>query len=49
MGKDKKRFDETLQDVRSKNHNKLRYRRRLQQEEEAVKELKEYEGQRTKR
>jgi hypothetical protein len=48
MGKDRKRFKEQLQEVRSKNHNKLRYRRRLQQEEEAVKELKEYEDQRTK-
>lgn len=42
MGKDRKRFDEKLQEVRSKQHNKLRYRKRVQQEHEADKELKEY-------
>lgn len=49
MGKDKKRFDESLQETRNKNHNKLRYRKRVQQEEEAAKELKEYENRRTER
>lgn len=42
MGKNKKQFDENLQEVRSHNSNKLRYRKRVQQEEEADKELKEY-------
>lgn len=47
MGKDKKQFDDKLQEVRSKQHNKLRYRKRVQQEQEADKELKEYERRRT--
>lgn len=42
MGRDKKKFDESLQETRTKNHNKLRYRKRVQQEQEADKELKEY-------
>jgi hypothetical protein len=42
MGKDKKRFDESLQEARSKKHNKLQYLKRVQQEAEADKELKEY-------
>lgn len=47
MGKDKKKFNEQLQEVRSKQHNKLRYRKRVQQEHEAEKELKDYERRRT--
>lgn len=47
--KDKKRFDESLQEVRSKNANKLRYRKRVQDEEEAKKQLKDYENRRTER
>lgn len=46
MGKDKKKFDERLQEARTKNHNKLRYRKRVQQEQEAEKELKDYESKR---
>lgn len=49
VGKDQKRFDEQLQEVRTKNHNKLRYRKRVQQEEEAVEELKEYENRKSER
>jgi hypothetical protein len=40
----KKYFDERLQEVRSKNQNKLRYQKRKQQEQEADEELKEYEN-----
>jgi hypothetical protein len=47
MGKTKKKFEEQLQEVRSKDHNKLRYRKRVQQEQEAEKELKEYENRRS--
>jgi hypothetical protein len=47
MGKTKKKFEEQLQEVRSKDHNKLRYRKRVQQEQEAQKELKEYENRRS--
>lgn len=47
--KNKKRFDEQLQEVRSHNHNKLRYRKRVQQEQEAAEELKEYENRRAER
>lgn len=49
MGKDKKQFDERLQEVRGKNHNKLRYRKRVQEEREAEKELKDYESRRSER
>lgn len=49
VGKTKKQFDEQLQEVRSKQHNKLRYRKRQQQEQEAEKELKEYENRRAER
>ena len=49
MGKDKKYHDEKLQELRQRNHNKLRYRKRVQQEHEADKELKEYENRRTER
>lgn len=42
MGKDKKYHEEKLQELRTRNHNKLRYRKRVQQEQEADKELKEY-------
>lgn len=45
MGKDKKHFDEQLQETRTKHHNKLRYRKRVQQEQEAEKQLKEYNGE----
>ena len=43
MGKTKKKFDERLQETRSKQPDKLRYRKRVQDEEEAVKQVKEYE------
>lgn len=50
MGKTgKKNSDEHLQEVRSKNANKLRYRKRVQQDEEAKKALKEYEDRGTER
>jgi hypothetical protein len=49
VGKDKKRFDERLQEVRSNKHNKVQYRKRVQQEQEADKELKDYENRRTER
>lgn len=49
VGKTKKKFDEKLQETRSKQHDKLRYRKRLQDEEEAEKQLKEYENRRTDR
>lgn len=42
MGKDKKQFDEQLQELRHKNHDKLRYRRRVQEEQEAQEELKKF-------
>jgi hypothetical protein len=48
VGKDKKRFDETLQESRTKNTNKLRYLKRVQEEQEADDELKNWnpnEGQ----
>lgn len=48
MGKNKKQFDEQLQETRSKQHNKLRYRKRVQQEHEADKELKDYENRKAK-
>lgn len=43
MGKNKKQFDETLQESRSKNSNKLRYRKRVQEEQEAEQQLREFE------
>lgn len=46
MGKDKKHFDERLQEVRNK-HDKVQYRKRKQQEEDAVKQLKDYENRRS--
>lgn len=49
VGKEKKKFDEQLQEVRTKNHNKRRYLKRVQQEEEAQKELKDFENRRTER
>lgn len=42
MGKAKKYFDEKLQETRTKNHNKLRYRRRVQQDHEAEQQVKEF-------
>lgn len=42
MGKNKKDFDEKLQEVRTKNHNTRRYLKRVQQEHEAEDELKEF-------
>lgn len=47
MGKDKKYFDENLQETRTKHHNKLRYQKRKQQEDEADKELKEFNERKT--
>lgn len=47
MGKNKKKFDEKLQESRTRNHNKLRYRKRVQEEQEADKELKTYADKRT--
>ena len=44
MGEKKKYFEERLQETRNKNHNKLRYRKRVQQDQEADKELKDYEN-----
>lgn len=46
--KTKKRFDDSLQEIRNKNHNKLRYLRRQQQDQEAVKELKDYANRKPK-
>jgi hypothetical protein len=43
VGKNKKWFDETLQETRSHNTNKLRYRKRLQQEQEAEEEMKNFD------
>ena len=45
----RKEFEEKLQELRHHNHDKLRYRKRVQQEEEAEKQLKEYENRRTDR
>jgi hypothetical protein len=42
LGKDKKYHDEKLQEVRNK-HDKVQYRKRKQQEEDAVRQLKEFE------
>ena len=47
MGKDTKRFKDNLQEVRNKNHNKIRYRKRVQEDKEADKELKDYENRKT--
>lgn len=47
MGNKKKEFEERLQETRSKNHNKLRYRKRVQQDHEADKELKDYENRKS--
>ena len=47
MGKDRKKFDEQLQETRTKHHNRLRYQKRKQQEEEAEKELKDYENRKS--
>jgi hypothetical protein len=49
MGKDKKKFNEALQEVRSNNHNKLRYRKRVQQDADARKQLKDYEDRKSER
>lgn len=49
MGKNKKYFDEQLQEVRNDKHDKVQYRKRKQQEEEAEKQLKDYEYRRTER
>lgn len=49
MGKDRKKGEELRQEIRSKNANKLRYRKRVQQDEEAKKALKEYEDRGTER
>lgn len=43
MGKDKKHFDEKLQELRTKNHETRRYLKRKQDEQEAEKQLKEYD------
>ena len=49
MGKFKKYLDEKLQELRNPKSDKVRYRKRKQQEEDADKELKEYENRRTER
>jgi hypothetical protein len=49
LGKTKKKFDEKLQEVRSHKHDKLRYRKRVQDEQEADKQLKEYESRKPER
>lgn len=49
MGKDKKYHDEKLQELRTKHHDRLRYRKRVQQEREAEEELKQYENRRAER
>lgn len=49
MGRTKKQFDEKLQESRSQRHDKVQYRKRKQQEEDAEKQLKEYENSRTER
>jgi hypothetical protein len=43
VGKDKKRFDENLQETRTRHHNKIRYQKRVQEEQEAEQELKEFQ------
>jgi hypothetical protein len=45
----KKNFDERLQEVRNPRHDKVQYLKRKQQEEDAEKQLKEYERRRTER
>lgn len=42
MGKDKKHFDESLQETRTKNHSKLRFLKRVQEDEDAKKRMKEF-------
>ena len=49
MGKYKKKFEERLQETRNPKSDKVQYRRRRLQEEDADKELKEYENRRTER
>jgi hypothetical protein len=49
MGKDKKQFDERLQDVRQPKHDKVQYRKRLQQDKDAEKQLKDYENRTSER
>lgn len=43
MPASKKRFDEHLQELRNPKHNRIGYRKRIQQDKEAEKQLKEYE------
>lgn len=40
----KKNGEEHLQDVRSRNHNTIKYRKRVQEEYEALELLKEYKN-----
>lgn len=49
VGKDKKYHDEKLQELRTKHHDRLRYRKRVQEELEAAKELKDYENRKAER
>lgn len=42
VGKNKKPFDEKLQEVREHNHDKIRYRLRKQEDEDAQRRLEEY-------
>lgn len=42
MGKDKKKFDEQLQEIREHNHNKRKFRLRQQEDEDAKRRLEEY-------
>lgn len=49
MGKEKKHFDEKLQDTRSPKHDKIRYRKRVQEQRDADRELKDYENRTSER
>jgi hypothetical protein len=49
VSKTKKQHDERLQEVRNPRSDKVQYRKRRIQEDEADKELKEYEDRRAER
>lgn len=42
MGKDKKQSEEQLQELRTKNHNTLRYQKRQQDDAEAKQRMADY-------
>lgn len=46
---EKKKFDERMQEVRNPKRDKVQYRKRKQQEDDAVKELKDYADRRAER